>query len=170
MKQELDEQKKKSRFRHLYRCTDHIPLKARLSKWQGDNEAALDFFLKAVDALEHERYALHDEQSRGTYLEDKTGIYYQAILQLLEQRRYPEAFDLFERARSRALADLLASRKLGLVSPDEQKLYGEMMNLRARIAAAQGRIFELANSPDAGKHAREIEKLQRRNRLERGRA
>ena len=159
VKQEADEQKKKSPYATSTDALSYT-IEGQMKEMQGDNKAALDFFLKAVDALERDRRSLHDEQSRGTFLEDKTGIYYNAILQLLEQHRYPEAFEIFERARSRALTDLLASRGLGLVKSEEQKLYGEMMTLRTRIAAAQGRILELANSSDPEKHDKEIRKLR----------
>ena len=70
------------------------------------------------------------------------------VQQLLERHRYDEAFELFERSRSRALADLLASRKLGLSRPEEQKLYTELTVLRTQIADSQSRLFELASQPE----------------------
>ena len=80
--------------------------------------------------------------------------------QLLERRRYAEAFEMLERSRSRAMADLIASRKLALARPEEQKLFGETMALRARIAASQGELFELASAPDAAKHRPRMSILQ----------
>ncbi len=131
-----------------------------INELRGNNDAALAFFLKAVDTLEGDRRALRDERSRGTFLEDRINFYYAPIQQLLERRRYAEAFDLFERSRSRALADLLATRKLGLQRPEEQKLYAESTVLRTRIADAQGRLFEIASQPDAAKNASEMSALQ----------
>ena len=68
-------------------------------------------------------------------MEDKTVYYHFAILQLLERRRHDEAFDLLERSRARAMADLLASRTPGFAKTEEQAQYGEIINLKARIAA-----------------------------------
>ena len=51
--------------------------------------------------------------------------------------------------RSRALADLLASRTLTIGGTAEQQLYTESTVLRSRIGDAQGRLFELASMPDA---------------------
>jgi CHAT domain-containing protein len=131
-----------------------------MNELRGNNDAALADFLKAVETLESDRRALRDERSRGTFLEDRINFYYAPIQQLLERRRYAEAFELFERSRSRALADLLASRKLGLERPEEQKLYAESTVLRTRIADAQSRLFEIASQRDAAKNAPQMSALQ----------
>jgi CHAT domain-containing protein/tetratricopeptide (TPR) repeat protein len=121
-----------------------------MSAMGGDTEAALRSYLKAIDSLEHDRRSLHDEQSRGTFAEDRINFYYDAVLQLLERRRYPDAFEVFEKSRSRALVDLLATRQPGLSRPQEQKLYAEAAVLRTRVADLQGRLFELESGPSAG--------------------
>ena len=131
-----------------------------MNEMQGNNDAALLQYLKAVDTLERDRRALRDERSRGTFLEDRIGFYYAPVQQLLERRRYPEAFELLERSRSRAMADMLASRKVTLARPDEQKLFAEAVALRARIAASQSELFELAAAPDAAKHGPRMAALQ----------
>ena len=123
-----------------------------LAEMQGNNEAALGFYMKAIDTLDRDRRSLHDDASRGTFAEDRINFYYAAVLQLLERRRFSEAFEVLERSRSRALADLIASRTLGLGRPSEQALYAEATLLRTQIADAQGRLFELASQPDAAKN------------------
>jgi CHAT domain-containing protein len=131
-----------------------------MNEMQGNPDAALAFFLKAVESLERDRRALRDERSRGTFLEDRIGFYYAPIQQLLDRRRFAEAFELLERSRSRALADLLASRTLGLERPEERKLYGELTVLRTQIADAQGALFELMREPDVAKNAPKVSALQ----------
>src|SRR5260370_14427223 len=74
---------------------------------------------------------------------------------------YAEAFQLLERSRSRALADLLASRKLGLDRPQEQKLYSESALIRTQIADTQSRMFELASQSDAAANASRLGTLQK---------
>src|SRR5262249_57386394 len=83
---------------------------------------------------------------------------------LLAGGRHAEAFELLERSRSRALADLLANRKLGFDRPVEQKLYAESAVLRTQIADVQGKLFELASAPDAAANASQIGVLQRQIR------
>ena len=135
-----------------------------INQMQGQGDVALGFFLKAVETLESDRRTLRDERSRGAFLEDRIEIYYAPIRQLLDRRRYAEAFELLERSRSRVLADLLATRKLSLARPEEQQLYAETTLLRTQIADAQGELFELASAADASKHAGKMGALQSRIR------
>lgn len=131
-----------------------------MNEARGNNDEALSFYLKSVDTLESDRRALRDERSRGTFLENRIDFYHGAIQQLLEHHRDADAFELLERSRSRALADLLASRKLGLGRPEEQQLYTESTVLRTRIGDLQGQLFELASQPDAAKHRTQMAELQ----------
>ena len=119
-----------------------------MNEMQGNHDAALSLFMKSIDTLERDRRSLRDDRSRGMFLEDRIGFYYASVQQLLERRRYEEAFEVLERARSRALADLLASRTLGLERPQEQQLFEQLMVLRTKIADAQSRLFDLAGDGD----------------------
>jgi len=115
---------------------------------QGEPDAALAEYLKAVELLEADRRNLRDEKSRSTFFEDKIAFYYPAISELLEQRRFAEAFELMERSRSRAMADLMSSKKVALPRPEEQELYGETQRLRAEIGLLQRKLFEYRTRPD----------------------
>jgi CHAT domain-containing protein len=133
----------------------------------GNSDAALAGYLKAVDLLERDRRNLRDEQNRGTFLEDKIGLYYAPILQLLDRRRHAEAFALMERSRSRAMADLLASRTLALGTPQERELFSESLKLKANIALEQQKLFRLTAGAERAKHAKEISQAEARiNKLE----
>ena len=84
---------------------------------EGDADQALADYLKAVDALEADRRNLRDDQSREEFFNDKIAFYYPAISQLLQRKRFSNAFELMERSRSRAMADLIFSKKLALARP-----------------------------------------------------
>jgi CHAT domain-containing protein len=131
-----------------------------MNEAQGNNDLALQYYMKAVDRLERDRRALHDDRSRGTVLEDRIGFYYAPALQLLQRRRYAEAFEMLERSRSRAMTDMLASRNLGLTRPKEQQLYSEVVTLRTRISSSQSELFELLAAPDADRQRNRIATLQ----------
>jgi CHAT domain-containing protein len=124
-----------------------------LAEMQGNSDAALDFYLKSVDALERDRRSLQDERSRGNFAGDRIGFYYAAVLQLLDHRRFADAFETMERSRSRTLADMIASRRLALARPEEQRLYGESAQIRSQIADSQARLFDMASEADASKNA-----------------
>ena len=129
---------------------------------QGQNDAALATYLRAVEALERDRSALGDERSRTSYMENRIGIYYAPVLQLLERHRDAQAFEMLERSRSRALADLLASRRLDLRGSDERALYAEAATLRAQIADQQGQLFELAAQADTPRRNAQAQALEGR--------
>jgi CHAT domain-containing protein len=124
-----------------------------LAEMQGNNDTALQLYLKSVDALERDRRSLRDESSRGTFAADRVTFYYAAVQQLLDHRRFADAFEMMERSRSRTLSDLIASRRLGLARPQEQRLFADSALLRSQIADAQSRLFELASEADATKNA-----------------
>ena len=121
-----------------------------LAEMQGRGDVALAHFQQAVAALERDRRSLRDERSRGSFMENRITVYYAAVLQLLQQQRHAEAFEMLERSRSRALADLLASRRPELQGGEEQALMAQAATLRARIADAQGRLFEAGAGTGGG--------------------
>ena len=124
-----------------------------LNEMQGNHDAALASYLKAVDLLDGDRRKLRDDRSRGTLLENRIGVYYAAAQQLLERRRYADAFEIVERSRSRALADLLATRGLTVGGGAQQQLFSDAMVVRSRLADAQGRLFEATSAPEGTKPA-----------------
>ena len=126
------------------------------AEMKGSNEVALADFRKAVELLERDRRNLRDEQSRGTFLEDKITLYYTPALLLLDLKRNAEAFDLMERSRSRAMADLLASGPVKLRTPVERDLFSQWMKLREDIAVQQKKLFTLTTEKDSGQHAEEV--------------
>src|SRR5947199_4768122 len=109
---------------------------------EGDADQALADYLKAVDALETDRRNLRDDQSREEFFNDKIAFYYPAISQLLQRKRFAEASGLMGRSRSRAMADLIFSKKLALAQPEEQVMFGEAQRRRAEIAALQKKLFD----------------------------
>lgn len=130
----------------------------------GNHDEALKRFLMAVDAIEMDRRTLRDERSRGTFMEERISFYYAAVQQYLERRQYGPAFQLLERSRSRALADLFASRTGGLGASSEQKLFADLTVLRTQIANAQSQVFEMVSATPTDAVRKEIAALQNRIR------
>jgi CHAT domain-containing protein len=130
------------------------------------HDSALASFMKAVAIVEHDRSSLSDERSRGTYMEDWAGVFYAAMNELLQSHRFADAFDIVERVRSRGLADLLASRTLGLTRPAEQRLYAESALLRSQISQVQQTLWQAlagsAKHPTEGEGATRVRELEAR--------
>ena len=124
-------------------------LEGQYEEMKGNNDAALKAYLQADDLLEKDRRKLGDEQARGAFMEDKLSCYYRPALILLDARRYPEAFTIFERSRSRAMADLLASRPLTLGSDQERALYSQLQTSEDQHRRAAGEAFQPDRQPES---------------------
>jgi CHAT domain-containing protein len=135
-------------------------LEGQYAEMKGNNDAALAAFQQADDLLEQDRRKLGNEQARVAFMEDKLPCYFRPALILLDRKQYSEAFAIFERSRSRAMADLLASRPLTLATKKEQTLFSELQALNTNIAAQQEKLFNLTGSEDRDKNTKQIMDLQ----------
>jgi CHAT domain-containing protein len=135
-------------------------IRGQLAEMKGNDDAAMAAFMQAVDLVEKDRGRLRDEHARGQFLEDKTDCYYRPALLLLNRKRYSEAFQLFERARSRAMADLLAGHSLALRTAQERMLFSDLQTGRSNIAAQQKKLFDLTGSPNRDQNIKGIVQLE----------
>src|SRR5260370_21685169 len=131
-------------------------VQGEMREMEGNNEAALTAYLKTLELLERDRRRLRDDQSRGTFLEDKIDFYYAPITILLDQHRLAEAFDLMEKSRSRGMAALLRSKPLDFRTSRARRLFSETEQLKARIGAEQQRLFRFTVGGTRERHAEEI--------------
>ena len=135
-------------------------LEGQYAEMKGDGQAALAAYLQADDLLEQDRRKLGNEQARVAFMEDKLPCYYRPALMLLDRKQYSEAFAFFERSRSRAMADLLASRPLSFATKQERTLFSELQALNTNIAAQQEKLFNLTGTQNRDKNTKQIMDLQ----------
>ncbi len=135
-------------------------IQGSLAEMKGESNAALPKYEEAVQLLEQDRRNLRDPQARSAFMEDKIGYYYSPALILLGQKRYGEAFALFEESRSRAMADLLVSRPLNLGTAKERTLFSDLQSQRTAIAALQGKLFNLTGAADRDQNGKQIADLE----------
>lgn len=108
-------------------------LQGTLAAARGDGSAALAALDQAIAGLELLRGRLMLE-FRAAFVEDKQSVYADAALLCVQNNRPDAAFTYAERAKSRALVDLMAqhiSLKVRARSPVDQPLVEELMDLRA---------------------------------------
>lgn len=137
-----------------------VCMEGQIAEMKGDDDAALAAFRRADELLERDRRKLSDEQARGAFMEDKLDCYYRPALMLLSRKQYPEAFSIFERSRSRVMADLLASGSLTMGSDNERDLFSQLQVLRTTIAAQQEKLFNLTSSQERDKNTKQIMEVQ----------
>lgn len=127
-------------------------LSGKLAQQQGDQEGALAHFTLAIDQLERLRSRMMIEH-RVDFLEDKEEVYADAVDLCLDLGQAQRGLELAERAKSRALLDLLAGRldiSLQARRPADQPLVDELLRLRAE----RDRLYRRWQSPE-GWQARE---------------
>jgi hypothetical protein len=139
-------------------------LLGELARDAGDADAALAAFLEGIGSLEHVQGRILTEY-RASFLADKVDLY-EAAVDLIEQRGDVEqAFELVERAKSRALVDALAGGLDIGVRPrtaEQRHLVDELGQLRRE----HGALVEQADtSPELPKLERRISAMLEELRL-----
>ena len=81
-----------------------------ISLKEGNRKEAIKFYQLAVDVVELHRANINTEAGKIGFVGDKQQVYNNIITLLFNQGRYAEAFEYVERAKARALVDMLASR------------------------------------------------------------
>ena len=84
---------------------------ARIALAEGQKTNAEKMFKKAIDVIEKQRSSINTEAGRIGFVGDKQAAYAELTALLLTDGRCTEAFSYVERAKARALVDLLASQK-----------------------------------------------------------
>ncbi|MDR3322997.1 MAG: CHAT domain-containing protein [Zoogloeaceae bacterium] len=85
----------------------------QLAEDAGNFDEALVHYRAAIEVIERQRASINTEASKIGFIGDKQAVYAR-IVDLAQRRARPElAFEFIERAKSRALVDLLAAREDG---------------------------------------------------------
>lgn len=77
---------------------------------EGDRAGAIEYFRRAIEVLEEQRSSISNETSKIGFLRDKQEPFDRIIRLLYDAGRQGEVFDYIERAKSRAMLDLLAGK------------------------------------------------------------
>lgn len=83
----------------------------RVAELQRKLEQAIELYRRAVNLIEMQRASINTEASKIGFVGNKQAVYARLITVLVEQGSVAEAFDYVERSKSRALVDMLASKK-----------------------------------------------------------
>lgn len=160
---EIDKQNANYRRQGLFvqdlNATD-FTVRGQLAEMSGDDQSALENYRRAVQVLEQDRRKLKDDQARSSFMNDKLDSYYRPALILLQQKRYSEAFALYEQSRARTIADMLFSSDLSLRTPQERDLFSRLQTQRTMIAARQKDLFALTSSASSDQNGQKISDVE----------
>jgi CHAT domain-containing protein len=85
--------------------------RGRIAEMEGNYNQAIGLYRRAIEIIEEQRSTINTEVSKIGFVGDKQEVYKRLVTLLFSQTRYSEAFEYVERAKARALVDMLASRK-----------------------------------------------------------
>jgi len=83
----------------------------KISESEDNRKDAIDFYRRAVEVIERQRSTINTEASRIGFVGDKQQVYHRLIAALMAEGQPARAFEYVERAKARALVDLLASKQ-----------------------------------------------------------
>ena len=107
-----------------------------------DGEALLK---KAIDVIEKQRSTINSEAGRIGFVGDKQTAYSELISLLLSDGRHAESFAYVERAKARALVDLLASQKSINIHGGEAP---QVKTVLAQLNQAENNLIVVAGADD----------------------
>lgn len=85
--------------------------RGRIAEMETNYEEATRYYRPAIDIIEQQRSTIGNDAGKIGFIADKHEVYHRMISSLFAQKKYTEAFEYVERAKARALVDMLASRK-----------------------------------------------------------
>ena len=145
---------------HLrYRLNERL---GSLRRLQGRDEEARVLLEAAVDDIERLRGTVAHETMRASFLQDKTTAYEELLkLHLARggEKGSHSAFAIAERAKSRALVDLLTGVVQGSATPADDAAEGRIRNLQSDLNVTYTRMF--GGNDDDG-HGRPLPDLRGR--------
>ncbi len=125
-----------------------------LAKQESSLEPARDYYQRALAALERLSAKIKIEEYRSGFIDDKSELYEEAVLLLLQMKREAEAFAIAERAKSRSFADLLGNSGVDWQAGADRALLDRRERLLEQINFTQGKISTLQAQPSEAESAR----------------
>ncbi len=116
--------------------------RGRIAEQEGQLPEAIDYYRRAIDIIERQRSSIHTEINKIGFVADKQSVYMRLVAASLRVGQQAQALEVAERAKSRALVDLLASKKE--FGPDTTSALSELESVDQEIRvqgasdAAQG--------------------------------
>ena len=95
--------------------------RARIAEQEGRQDAAIDYYKTAIEVIEQQRSTINTEANKIGFVGDKQAVYGRLIAVLFRAQRPADAYEYMERAKARALVDLLANKEDFAIPPASAK-------------------------------------------------
>jgi CHAT domain-containing protein len=101
--------------------------RGRIAEQEGNLKQAIGFYIQAVDIIEQQRSTINTEASKIGFVGDKQTVYRRLIDALFSDKQYASALEYIERSKSRALVDMLATKKDFAIQAGDEKQVRELL-------------------------------------------
>ena len=91
--------------------------RARIAEQDNDMQRAVELYKEAIDVIESQRSTINTETNKIGFVGDKQAVYGRLIAVLFKMQQSGAAYEYIERAKARALVDLLANKEDFSVPP-----------------------------------------------------
>jgi CHAT domain-containing protein/Tfp pilus assembly protein PilF len=134
---------------------------AKVLRAQKKPELALDYLKKSVAITEKVRGGVSSEELKKTYTESVRDRYDEIITLLLELGRPKEAFEYYERSKSKLLQDELKKEGVEIGQGEVRKKLGQVRSLSNQVGALEKQVIDEKSKPAAEQNKTKIENLTR---------
>ncbi len=110
--------------------------RGRVAEMESRPEEAIGYYRRAVEIIESQRSTINTEASKIGFVGDKQGIYAALTRLLLAKGDLAAAFEFVERAKSRALVDMLAEKQDFTLRSGDAARVGELLARSSQAEAA----------------------------------
>ena len=104
--------------------------RGRIAEQEGNLKQAIGFYSQAVDIIEQQRSTINTEASKIGFVGDKQTVYRHLIDALFSDKQYASALEYIERSKSRALVDMLATKKDFAIQTGDEKQVRELLAVK----------------------------------------
>ncbi|MBN2126272.1 MAG: CHAT domain-containing protein, partial [Deltaproteobacteria bacterium] len=122
--------------------------RGRIAERENQPQQAVEFYRRAVEIVERQRATITSEASKIGFAGNKQDLYLRTISALFSLGRHRDAFEYAERAKARALVDMLAARQ-DLALPSENTEYVRQTLERLEQAEKASRVESHRVSTDS---------------------
>lgn len=121
--------------------------RAKIARAEWEQSLAEQLLKEAAEVIEKQRSSINTETGRIGYVGDKQSIYQEMVSLLVAGGRIAEAFEYVERAKGRALVDLLSSQKNIVTHSREASKVENTLN---RLAKVENNLNIIEDQADKG--------------------
>jgi CHAT domain-containing protein len=116
----------------------------RIADSENRTSEAVGRYQEAIDVIERQRSTINSMASKIGFVGDKQQVYARLIADLVGQQQANAAFEYSERAKSRALVDMLASRTdfatTAASGGQVKTILGDLQNLEMQVASEDSSV------------------------------